>query len=71
MRRIGVLMNLAAGDPEGEARIAAFLQALQQLGWSDGRKAPTDAIAAWDALFSARSCCQSITPRGETCVDPT
>ena len=28
---------LAAGDPEGQARIAAFLRALQQLGWSEGR----------------------------------
>jgi putative ABC transport system substrate-binding protein len=35
MRRIGVLMNVAAGDPEGEARSGAFLQALQQLGWSE------------------------------------
>ena len=26
MRRIGVLMNLAAADPEGQARLAAFLQ---------------------------------------------
>ena len=34
--RIGVLMNLAEGDPEGEARIAAFRRALQQLGWTDG-----------------------------------
>src|SRR5262245_26551795 len=37
MRRIGVLMNLAAADPEGEARLAAFLQALQGSGWTDGR----------------------------------
>jgi putative tryptophan/tyrosine transport system substrate-binding protein len=36
MRRIGVLMNLAADDAEGQARIAAFLQGLQQLGWTDG-----------------------------------
>src|SRR5262245_27857409 len=36
MRRIGVLMALA-DDPEGQARIAAFLQGLQQLGWADGR----------------------------------
>ena len=36
MRRVGVLMNLAEGDPEGEARIAAFRRALQQLGWTDG-----------------------------------
>ena len=42
MPRIGVLMNLAVGDPEGEARSAAFLQALQQLGWSDGRNVRID-----------------------------
>jgi putative tryptophan/tyrosine transport system substrate-binding protein len=37
LRRIGVLLGLAANDPEGQARIGAFLQALQQLGWTDGR----------------------------------
>jgi len=37
MRRIGVLTGVAADDPEGQARIAAFLQGLQQLGWTDGR----------------------------------
>ena len=37
MRRIGVLMNLAADDPESSARLTAFLQGLQQLGWTDGR----------------------------------
>src|SRR5262249_52315852 len=37
MRRIGVLMNLAAGDAEGETRFAAFLQGLQELGWGVGR----------------------------------
>ena len=42
MRRIGVLMNLAPGDPEGQARIAAFLQALQQKGWTDGRTVQFD-----------------------------
>jgi putative ABC transport system substrate-binding protein len=36
MRRIGVLMTTAAGDPEGQARIAAFLQSLQPLGWTVG-----------------------------------
>ncbi len=36
MRRIGVLMASAADDSESQARIAAFTQALQQLGWSDG-----------------------------------
>src|SRR5262245_25805995 len=36
MRLIGVLMHLAADDPEGQARFMAFLQGLQQLGWTDG-----------------------------------
>jgi putative ABC transport system substrate-binding protein len=42
IRRIGVLMNLAAGDPEGQTRIGAFIRALQQLGWIDGRNARID-----------------------------
>jgi putative ABC transport system substrate-binding protein len=37
MRRIGVLAYWPADDPEGQARLAAFTQALKQLGWSDGR----------------------------------
>jgi putative ABC transport system substrate-binding protein len=37
MRRIGVLMNLAADDAEGQARLAAFLQGLQEVGWVVGR----------------------------------
>ncbi|MEA2914445.1 MAG: hypothetical protein QOJ15_6526 [Bradyrhizobium sp.] len=36
MRRIGVLTYLAPDDAEGQARLAAFAQALKQLGWSDG-----------------------------------
>jgi len=39
VRRIGVCMNLAADDPEGQARLTAFAQGLQQLGWTDGRNA--------------------------------
>jgi len=42
MRRIGVLMALPADDPEGQARVAAFLQGLQELGWSVGRNAIVD-----------------------------
>src|SRR5262249_21614804 len=36
MRRIGVLLPYAADDREGQARLAAFQQALAELGWSDG-----------------------------------
>jgi ABC-type uncharacterized transport system substrate-binding protein len=42
VRRIGVLMSTGAGDPEGQARIAAFLDGLHQLGWSDGRNVQID-----------------------------
>jgi putative ABC transport system substrate-binding protein len=42
MRRIGVLMNFAADDPEGQARLLAFAQALAQSGWTDGRNARID-----------------------------
>jgi putative ABC transport system substrate-binding protein len=37
VRRIGVLTNLSENDPEARRRNAAFLQALQKLGWTDGR----------------------------------
>jgi putative ABC transport system substrate-binding protein len=42
VRRIGVLMNRVADNPEGQAAVAAFRQALQQLGWSDGRNVRID-----------------------------
>ena len=42
VRRIGVLMNLAADDPEGQARIAAFHQGLQEWGWTIGRNVRID-----------------------------
>ena len=43
MRRIGVLTSgAAADDPDGQARSAAFVQGLQQLGWTDGRNMRID-----------------------------
>ena len=43
MRRIGVLTAATpADDPDGQARLAAFLQVLQQLGWTDGRNLRID-----------------------------
>jgi putative ABC transport system substrate-binding protein len=42
VRRVGVLMNLAEDSAEGQARLAAFLQALQELGWTGGRNVQID-----------------------------
>ena len=42
VRRIGVLMYLPADDAEGQARFAAFIQGLKQLGWTDGRNVRID-----------------------------
>jgi putative ABC transport system substrate-binding protein len=47
MRRIGVLMNTSADDPEGQSRIAAFLDGLRQLGWTDGHNVRID--SRWPA----------------------
>jgi hypothetical protein len=42
MRRIGVLMAINADDAEAQARIAAFVQGLQQLGWTVGKNVRVD-----------------------------
>jgi len=42
MRRIGVLMNTGADEPESQARLAAFMQGLQELGWAAGRNLRID-----------------------------
>ena len=42
IRRIGVLTNLASDDPDSLTRIGAFLQSLQELGWTDGRNVRID-----------------------------
>ena len=42
MRRIGVLLPAAADDAEFQARVAAFLQGLAQLGWTIGRNVRID-----------------------------
>jgi len=47
VRRIGVLSPLPADHPDDQARYAAFLEALRQLGWTDGRNVRIE--ARWSA----------------------
>ena len=42
MRRVGVLMSTGADDPEGQSRLAAFLQGLQEFNWAVGRNVQID-----------------------------
>jgi putative tryptophan/tyrosine transport system substrate-binding protein len=50
MRRIAVLWSLAADDPEGQSRLTAFAQGLQEFGWTEGRGARIEyRFAAGDA----------------------
>jgi putative ABC transport system substrate-binding protein len=42
MRRIGILTNLAADDPEAQKRMAAFTRGLEELGWTIGRNVRVD-----------------------------
>src|SRR6516162_10715835 len=42
VRRVGVLINVTADDPEGHARITGFAQGLQEAGWSTGRNVRID-----------------------------
>ena len=53
MRHIGVLVLLAEADPEGQARVAAFVQTLQSLGWTTGRNVQID--IRWGVTDAASS----------------
>src|SRR5712671_6614435 len=42
MRRLGVLMDTAESNSDGQARVAAFREVLQGLGWIEGRNIHID-----------------------------
>src|SRR5258707_10902684 len=42
MRRVRVLIGIAANDPDAQTRLAAFVQNLQQLAWTDSRNVRID-----------------------------
>ena len=65
VRRIGMLMNLAADDPQSVARMTAFVQGLQELGWTHGRNMRIEVRwAAGDADRMHKSAAEliSLTP---------
>jgi putative ABC transport system substrate-binding protein len=47
LRRVGVLMNFEAVDPQGQARARAFVEGLKKLGWTEGGNARFD--TRWSA----------------------
>src|SRR6516165_10050373 len=56
MRRVGVLMNRRADNPEGRDQVTAFQQALQELGWSDGRNVRIDVCWGENDVDRERQC---------------
>jgi ABC-type uncharacterized transport system substrate-binding protein len=55
MRRIGVVMAYAGSDPNGQVQVAAFRQALQKLGWIEGRNIRIDFRYASDDSARVRA----------------
>jgi ABC-type uncharacterized transport system substrate-binding protein len=53
MRRVGVLLNFASRDPAAQELNSAFLQSLQQLGWTDGRNVRIE--TRWTEVDAARA----------------
>src|SRR5262245_66359083 len=53
LRRVSVLMPFTADDPEGQARLLAFAQGLQQMGWAIGSNLRID--TRWGASDAERS----------------
>jgi putative tryptophan/tyrosine transport system substrate-binding protein len=63
IRRIGVLMNVAVDDPEAQPRVTAFVQALGQLGWIEGRNMRIDYRWARGDLAETRRHAEELTAR--------
>jgi len=56
LRRIGVLMNRRADNPEGRDQVTAFQQGLQKLGWSNGRNVRIDICWGENDVDRERQC---------------
>jgi putative ABC transport system substrate-binding protein len=56
MRRIGVLMTVSENDPEGQARLDAMRQGLNQLGWTEGKNLAIEYRWAGGDIGRLREC---------------
>ena len=61
--RIGALMNRAADAPEGQARLAAFKQSLEKLGWTEGSNVRIDVCWGADDFDLERQCATDLIAR--------
>src|SRR5215510_11577394 len=68
MRRIGVLLNSAADDPAAQSRLTAFLQGLQELGWTHGRNVRTDIRCGADDAERVRKSAAELVAVGSDVV---
>lgn len=59
-QRVGVLMPFAKDNPEGQARVEAFLQELQRLGWTNGRNVQID--YRWETSDLRRAATELVAP---------
>ena len=62
VRRIGVLMPFAKDGSEGQARVAAFLQEMQRLGWTEGRNLQIEYRWGTDDLRKAATELVAVSP---------
>jgi hypothetical protein len=78
VRRIGVIMNYAENDPEGQVRLSALRDALRKFGWAEGSaksaRPPRQPLVHWPYAPYSRQpsegrMTQNITPLfGPTCL---
>jgi putative tryptophan/tyrosine transport system substrate-binding protein len=64
MRRVGVLANNVETDPVLQSQIAVFRQALQQLGWIEGRNVQVDVRFTGNAYDRVPQVAEDLVARG-------
>ena len=61
VRRVGMLIGFDENDPVGKTNVAAFTQALAELGWTDGRNVRMDLRWAGDDINRIRALAQELS----------